>query len=213
MSLTRYGSSGARCGLLALAIGLAGCLPYVSPPVHGKIGVSYSSAPISYAETFEGVTTHHKTDWPGYFAGGFDIANVAELPFSFGFGAMAGFATYGAYVDGGPMWRVLPNLRIGTTGGAEAWTEENGFGVRTGVTIEYTGRPSSSVGSEVDMGNDGTHNKSTSYYSRAGAFAIGMFIDVGHRWVSDGPNNTYVSMGLSFRLAAIAGVVDMTEMH
>jgi hypothetical protein len=190
-----------------VAIALPGCLPILSPPVHAKFGAAYTTTAVNAG-------TPDETHWPSFVAAGLDTANVTEaLPFNVGAGMMYGFDNEGAYLEAGTIQRTLPHLRIGVTGGSEYWIDGHGLGLRAGMTVEYTGHDMGFVGSRVDMGTDGTHNKSTMYYAATGSFAVGGYIDVGHRWLRDEPNNTYVCIGISVRLAAIAGIVDLSESH
>lgn len=202
-----------RLIIIALIVGLTGCVPLLSPPIHGKLGAAYTSKAIRETEMSADTTTTGVTHWPSYVAAGVDTANVSELPGTVGAGVMGGFGNWGNYVELGAIQRVLPHLRIGVNGGAEYWIDGDGPGVRGGVTVEYTGHHLSYATSEYNRGNDGTHDQSTTYSAAKGSFAVGAFIDVGHRWLRDEPNNTYIAMGLSVRLAAIAGIVDLTGVH
>jgi hypothetical protein len=119
---------------------------------------------------------------------------------------------YGSYLEAGPIRRIFPRLRVGATVGTEWWWgNSDGLGLRIGTTIEYTG--ANTHGTSVEHFGYDAHTRSTDYSARAGSFAIGMFVDAGHRWLRNEPNNTYVTFGLSFRLAAMVGLVDASRQH
>jgi hypothetical protein len=183
-----------RCALLVALC--AGCYPILVPPVHVKAGGAFSTTKTQYED--------HATDNPGYFSVGFDTANVSELPFTVGAGTTLSFNNTATYLEGGWIRRILPWLRLGASGATEWWIEEPGFGVRTGITLELTTRMRRGAGKETEVDYEGEATDSWLAYS--GSLAIGGYIDVGHRWMRDEPNHSYVCVGISIRLPAFAGI-------
>lgn len=87
------------------------------------------------------------------------------------------------------------------------------YGLRTGLTLEYTSRFRRYAKSEYDAGSDSTHNQTTTYTAISGSAAIGGFLDVDQRWMERDPDTFYVMFGLSVRLPAAIGFVDLTGVH
>jgi hypothetical protein len=201
--------------IVTIVFSLAGCLPILSPPVHGKLGGGHYSKPVPITDAMGGRTDTKNT---GFVAAGLDSAIVTELPVTAGAGVMSNYTDYGFYLEGGAITRMSPRFRVGATAAGERWiaggpSDGTGVGARVGLTAEYTSRYRRFAGSERDPGTDGTHDASTTYQARIGSFAIGAFVDVGRRWMSETADATYVMLGLSFRLPAIAGFIDLTEQH
>jgi hypothetical protein len=112
------------------------------------------------------------------------------------------------------MHRVAPNWRLGVHGASEQlWESGGGYGLRTGLTFEYTSRFRRDTDSEYNPGNDGTHDQTTTYTAQSGSWAIGAFLDAGHRWMERDPDTFYVTFGLSIRFPAYAVLVDLTGIH
>jgi hypothetical protein len=187
----------------------SGCIPIVIPPVHSRLGGGKASAALPHTDINNQTTRHNSL---AMVAIGLDSAASSEAPVAFEGGVLTNFEHYAYYVEGGPMRRFGEHLRVAAAAGAEWWPgADEGAGVRTSVTVEYAGRLTRESGTEVS-GFD-NHDKTTTTSWQSGAFAIGAFVDAGHRWIHNEPNYTYIVFGLSFRLPALIGIVDVSEQH
>jgi hypothetical protein len=190
---------------------ITGCFPILSPPAHMRVGAGKASAQVPYTD-YDG--KRYTTSTLGEFDIGLDGSSFVETPINAESGIVTDFQRTGAYLDAGYMRRISTHWRYSAYGGGEYFfSNANGAGVRTCLTFEYVSRFKRGTDEEVDMGNDGTHDKSTTYTAQIGSFGVGLFFDAGHRWFEDGPNYTYFTMGLSIRLAALAGIIDFSESH
>jgi hypothetical protein len=193
----------------ALLVLTAGCFPIVIPPVHGRLGGGRASVALPYTDANQQTKRNNSLS---VLAIGLDSAALSSSPVAFEAGVLTTFERGAYYVEAGPLHRFGDHLRIGGAAGAEWWPgRDEGVGVRTSVTIEYAGPFRSQRGTEVS-GFD-SHDRTTTHSWRSGAFAIGGFVDAGHRWIHDERNYSYVVFGVSFRLAALFGIVDVTEQH
>jgi hypothetical protein len=148
----------------------------------------------------------------GEFAIGLDSTVFAELPFSIESGIVTEFHRAGLYLEGGYLRRLLPNLRVGATGGGEYWWSENfgGVGVRAGLTLEYVRRFRQRTYSETS--GSGSNDETTYHITESGSPGIGLFLDAGYRSLVR-EKYGYVVGGLSIRLPAMAGIADFTKQH
>jgi hypothetical protein len=188
---------------------LAGCIPMATPPVHVRFGGG-STTPAHELQHDDG-TTEARTE-TAQLQLGLDTATLAELPFNVELGSVSTFDNdAGVYLEGGPLHRVTPHLRIGATAGAEYWREDHrGAGATIGATLEYAGDYRCESSSEdEEPGTSESHSTYTQYEAQCGAFAIGAFFAAGHRWLDDEPNYSYAIVGVTFRLAAYAGLLSL----
>lgn len=186
---------------------MTGCWPFALPPVNAKLGSTYSNQRVE----LQGNKTSHYT---GTAAIALDSASVSEHPFHAAIGLEANASNSGWYVEAGWMRRIHPSIRLGLHGASEQlWASGGGYGLRTGLTLEYSSKHRRYAKSEYDPGNDGTHDQTTTYWATSGSWGIGGFLDIGHRWMENDPDINYVSFGLLIRFPAIAGVIDLTGIH
>ena len=189
------------------ALSLAGCAPFAAPPIHATAGGGYSNKRVEVLDT-------QSTHYPGAVSISLDSASVSEQPIHIALGLVASVSNSGWFVESGWMRRVAPSWRLGVHGASEKlWESGGGYGLRTGLTLEYTSKFRRYAKSEYDAGSDGTHNQTTTYTAISGSGAIGGFLDVGHRWMERDPDTFYVMFGLSVRLPAVIGFVDLTGVH
>ena len=193
----------------ALLIFATGCAPILSPPAHLRVGGGKASAQLPYTDSNG---TRQTRNTVSEFDVALDGSSFVETPINAETGIVTDFQHAAYFLDAGYMRRLTPHIRVSAMGGGEYWFI-GGAGTRACFTLEYVSKFSRQSGSEVDMGNDGTHDKTTTYSASTGSWGIGAFLDVGHRWFDEGPNYTYVTFGLSIRLEALAGIVDFSEQH
>jgi len=193
--------------VFCLGLALAGGFPFAGPPAHLKAGAGYANKRVPVY----GKQTSH---YPGMASIALDSASVTEQPIHIALGLTASVGNSGWYVESGWMHRLAPKWRLGVHGASEKlWESGGGYGLRTSLTLEYTSRFRREAGSEYDAGNDGTHNQTTTYSAQSGSWAIGAFLDAGHRWMERDPDTFYVMFGVSIRLPAYAGAVDVSGQH
>jgi hypothetical protein len=189
------------------ALVLTGCVAFAVPPIHAKLGAAYSNKRVEVRET----QTTHST---GNLAVALDSASFSEQPIHVAIGVEANVSNSGWYIEGGWMRRLLPRVRLGIHGASEKlWETGGGYGLRTGITIEYSDDYVRVARRDYDAGSDGTHNQTTTYGAVSGTWAVGAFVDAGHRWMERDPDTFYITTGLLIRFPAMAGVVDLTGVH
>lgn len=194
--------------MLLLVTLLSGCMPIVVPPAHVRLGAGRTTSDIK-REDREGVVKN--TDEIPHFAVGLDSTTFAELPFVVETGLVTDFVNGGMYLEGGYLRRIHPKFRVGATAGTEYWFgENNGAGVRTGVTLEYVRPFRQRTGSET---TGSSHDDlTTTHIAESGTPGVGMFVDAGYRSL-ELEKYGYVVFGLSIRLPAMAGIADFTAQH
>ena len=94
----------AACCLLVV---LSGCLPILCPPAHVRLGAGYATKQLPY-KTSSGTIEHSNN--VSEVTLGFDSAALAESPVTLEGGLVSDFKDPGAYVEVGPMWRLLPQV-------------------------------------------------------------------------------------------------------
>jgi len=188
---------------------LAGCVPIATPPVHARLGGGKSTP--AHQETDDDGANVLVTGL-GSVAVGLDTACALELPFDVELGIVSEFSNLGYYLEGGPLVRV-GHFRFGATAGGEYWSyDHRGGGVKLGGVIEVASAYEAVTDTEYDNGGDDTGHDApiittTTRRAKAGTWAFGGYVDVGHRWLEDTPNYTYIVAGVSVRLAALAELV------
>ena len=188
-----------------LLVFVTGCLPFALPPGHLRVGAGKTTSEIRREDSM-GVPQKIKS--VPELTIGMDSTAFAELPWVIEAGGVSDFYSWGTYVEGGYIRRLIPKLRFSATGGAEYWFD--GFGVRGGVTLEYV-RPFRQGVMRETTGTD-SHDRTEYVSAESGTPGIGLFVDGGYRNY-DNEKYGFIVFGLSVRTAAFAGYADFTSQH